>query len=550
MWEQHDNYMKQLKQLYNKISRQTQLRLQEIFDMFNFTSENIYDIADNKTKRRINTYIEQWKEQGLLKNNNYFSVLVNNIYRRTRVKNSEILELLIYSAYVEEQSKLEEQEKQIMYEDANYYYQEGQKEVDKKKKPSIIPMALFLALLDQPNYSGFTWEQYIQITMQYNAQQIYKQVILSLQQQKTLEINSSEFQSIIKRQNNQKLNMNGDKISGATDLQTIGLNNLAKVEGITKAVNGNAQLNDSKDNGGVTITNNDTDDIKVRFIAVEDDKTTLMCDSLNNQIFNVHKENVFDRYYGETQKELRLQRIRCKGLVLGLNLPPIQWHFHYCRSTIMYLPPVEKQEKTEYNLDIPKISKEVKQILGNAKLNFNVKRLFNKYLTNENAEIKNNLDVPMRYSIGDDKIYINPTHPDFKYYDLPESLSHEIIHMIDIRNNISDKLHINSELRRARLQIDMNKDKYIKMLSSSKYEDNMTLSDIFSAITNSKISGNYNHSSKYWLEDVTRVKKELSANIMSAYLTNNKDTLDIINRTSELKEIKEKVVKLYNDYTK
>ena len=29
----------------------------------------------------------------------------------------------------------------------------GQKEVNKKKKPSILTMALFLALLDQPNDS-------------------------------------------------------------------------------------------------------------------------------------------------------------------------------------------------------------------------------------------------------------------------------------------------------------------------------------------------------------------------------------------------------------
>lgn len=527
MWEQHDNYMKQLKQLYNKTSKQTQNRLQELFDTFNFTTENIYNIADNKTKKRINAYIEQWKEQKLLIG--YFGVLANSIYRRTRVKNSEILELFIYSAYIEEQNKLEEQEKQIMYEDANYYYEEGQKEVNKKKKPSIIPMALFLALLDQPNYSGFNWKQYIETTIQYNAQQIYKQVILNMQQQKDLEIDSSEFQTIINRQNNQKLNINNDKISGAMDLQMIGLNNLAKVEGIKLTTEDNS---------------------KVRFIAVEDEKTTLMCDSLNNQEFYINKENIFDRYYGENQKELRLQRIRCNGLVLGLNLPPIQHHFHYCRSTIMYLPPVEKQEKTEYNLDIPKISKDIKQVLSNTKLNSSVKRLFNKYLTGNNAKIDNNLNVPMRYSIDDDKIYINPNHSDFKYYDLSESLSHEIIHMIDIRNNISDKLNIDNELRRARLQIDIDKDKYIKMLSSSKYEDNMTLSDIFSAVTNSKISGSYNHSSKYWLEDVTRIEKELSANIMSAYLTNNKDTLDIINSISGVKEIKEKVVKLYNDYTK
>ncbi len=127
IWNYHDTKMQELKQLYNKISKQTQNRLQEISDTFNFTSENIYNIADKKIKKRINTYIEQWKEQGLLKNNSYFIALANNIYKRTRVKNSEILELLIYSAYIEEQSKLEEQEKQIMYEDANYYYEERTK---------------------------------------------------------------------------------------------------------------------------------------------------------------------------------------------------------------------------------------------------------------------------------------------------------------------------------------------------------------------------------------------------------------------------------------
>lgn len=156
IWQHHDEKMQELKLLYNRTSKQTQNRLQELLDTFNFTTENIYNIADNKTKKRINNYIEQWKEQKLL--TGYFGVLANNIYRRTRVKNSEILELLIYSAYMEEQSKLEEKEKQIMYEDTNYYYEEGQKEVNKKKKSSIIPMALFLALLDQPNYSRINLE--------------------------------------------------------------------------------------------------------------------------------------------------------------------------------------------------------------------------------------------------------------------------------------------------------------------------------------------------------------------------------------------------------
>lgn len=207
-----------------------------------------------------------------------------------------------------------------MYEDANYYYEQGQKEVNKKKKPSILTMALFLALLDQTNYSGFNWKQYIEATMQYNVQQTYKQTILNMQQQKDLEIDSSEFQTIINRQNNQKLNINNDKISGAADLQMIGLNNLAKVEGIKESVC--RKLEKTRDKIKELLEKQKID-IKVRFIAVEDDRTTKMCNSLDEQIFSVNKMNIFKRYYGNNAKELKLKTLHCKGLVLGLNMPPI-----------------------------------------------------------------------------------------------------------------------------------------------------------------------------------------------------------------------------------
>ena len=402
----------------------------------------------------------------------------------------------------------------------------GQKEVNKKKKPSILTMALFLALLDQPNYSGFNWKQYIEATIQYNAQQIYKQVIINIQQQRDLEINSSEFQTIINRQNNQKLNINNDKISGAVDLQMIGLNNLAKVEGIKEVTEDNS---------------------KVRFIAVEDDKTTLMCNSLNNQEFYINKENVFNRYYGETQKELTVQRIRCNGLVLGLNLPPIQHHFHYCRSTIMYLPPVEKQEKTEYNLDIPKISKEIRKILNNTKLNSDVKKLFNRYLTENNAEINNNLDVPMRYSVDDDKIYVNPNHSDFKYYDLQESLTHEIIHMIDNRKQITLNNHdfIETQINLANIEIMKEKNRYIDLfMNDSNYEENMTISDIFSAVTNNQIKGAFYHDSSKWKKHSIKYS-EVVANILTADITNNKYSLELIKEIKPLNRIRERLLKEY-----
>lgn len=284
----------------------------------NLNSNNLYNIADNKTKSMTDTCIEELKEKGLLIG--YFGMLANNIYKRSRVKNSEILELLIYGTYIEEQSKLDKYEQQIMYDDVNYYYQQGQEEVlkanKKKNKPSILDMALFLYLLEQPNYTGANYNQCIQAAIQYNAQQLYRQVLIDIQQQKELEIENNEFQRIINQQQNTKLCINDDKISGFMDTQLIGLNNQAKIEGI-KELDSNA---------------------KVRFIAVIDGNETEMCHSLDGQVFYIDKENEFNRYYGETQKDLRIEKIRCKGLVLGLNLPPISHHFHWCRSYIEYLP--------------------------------------------------------------------------------------------------------------------------------------------------------------------------------------------------------------------
>lgn len=518
--------MLELKKVYNRTSKQTQNRLQEIFDSFNITFDKLYDIADIKTKKRINIYIEELKDKGLL--SGYFGMLADNIYRRARVKNNEILELLIYSAYIEEQSKLNETELNVFKEDANYYYQQGQEEVNKtlkkKKVVSVISDAIFLSLLSMPNAKGYIWKDYIETMIKYNADQMYRQVTIDLQQQKDLDISNDIYQNLIKRQQNSRLNINGDKISGDVDLTLIGINNQAKTKGIYSF----------------------DENAKVKFISVEDEVTTKMCHSLNGKEFYIHDWNEFYRY---SKTNGRITKYRCYGLIPGLNLPPINDNFHWCRSYIIYLSTVEKQAETEYNLDIPRISKDIKLLLKDTKLNDKVKRLFNKYLKDDNIVIDKGNSKPMYYDIKQDKIVINPNHSGFKYYDLEESLSHEIIHMIDIRNKISDKLNLDNELRRARLSIDIDKDKYINLLNSSKYEDNMTLGDIFSAITNGKIKNNFGHETKYWQEDITRIEKELSANIMSAYFTNNKETIDIINSIKGLKEIKEKVVKEYDIYT-
>ena len=142
-----------MKTIYQRTSKQTQNKLQEIFNSIDFDFNHLYSIANSNLKKKVDVYIEEWQDKGWLTGD--FGIKARNIYKRTRVKNNEILELLIYSAYIEEQNKLEKQEKQIMHEDANYYYKQGQEEVKKtlikKKKVSVIPDTIFLALMTMPN---------------------------------------------------------------------------------------------------------------------------------------------------------------------------------------------------------------------------------------------------------------------------------------------------------------------------------------------------------------------------------------------------------------
>ncbi len=518
--------MRELKRIYNRVSKQKQERLQMIFDTYHFTSDNLYNISDNKTKNRMNIYIEEMKDAGLL--NGYFGILASNVYRRTRVKNSEILELLIYGAYIEEQSKVNKTELNLFKDVANYYYEQGQEEVNetlrKKKIVSVIPDAVFLSLLDMPNSKGYVWKQYVEATIKYNAEQIYRQCVINIQQNKENQIEDAIFQNLIKKQQNAKLCINGDKISGDVDLTLIGLNNQAKMQGI--------YCFDEK--------------AKCKFISIEDEATTKECQSLNRQEFFLDDWNEFYRY---SKTNGSLVKYRCYGLVVGLNLPPINDGFHWCRSTITYLPTIAKEEEKEYNFNIPRIDKDIEPLIKNTKLNKKVKRLFNKYLTDDNLLIDNTASKPMYYNIDKDKIIINPTHKDFEGYDMRESLTHEIIHLIDKRNNISDKLNMENDLRRTENYIVSNSQKYIDMFKDKEYFENMTLGDIFSSLTYDNIAGRYGHDYDYWY-DINNVKSELSANIMSAYLNDNTKTLDVIGEITSLNNIKEEVIRKYEKYIK
>lgn len=379
----------------------------------------MYGIADNKNKKRINVYIEEWKDKGLL--TGYFGILAKNIYDRTRIKNSEILELLIHSVYIEEQNKLEEPELNIFKDVASFYYKQGQEEVNqtlpKKKKVSVISDAIFLSLLDMPNAKGYVWKQYVEAIIKYNADQIYRQCVINIQQNKENKIDDDIFQNLIKKQQNAKLCINEDKISGEVDLTLIGLNNQAKIQGIS-----------SFDNKA-----------KCKFISVEDESTTKECQSLNGQEFFIHDWNEFYRYSKTNDSTVKY---RCYGLVAGLNLPPINDGFHWCRSYIIYLPALEKEEKVDYNIvdyvrkeNLPNDKCLVKEIKKAVRL---LPKHIQKLLEDTEFKISNGNSC---YDRKKDKIYL-----------LQDSDKYEILH--EIGHVIETKLDILHDNKYIKIQKD------------------------------------------------------------------------------------------------
>lgn len=484
--------------------------------MYNFNQNDLYQIANNKTKNSVNTYIEEMKDKGLLIG--YFGMLAKNIYGRTRVKNSEILELLIYGAHIEEQSKLEKTELNLFKDVANYYYQQGQEEVsqklNKKRQVSVIPDAIFLALLDMPNSKGYVWKKYIEAIIKYNADQIYRQCVIHIGQGKENNIEEDIFQNIIKKQQNSKLCINADKISGAVDNQLIGMNNLAKVEGIT-SIDKNAE---------------------VVFISDMCEHVTNMCFHMNGMRFKVNGENEFDRYYGETQKELRMMRIKCKGLVLGVNLPPISHHFHYCHSTIQYIGNrnIQKVIPTEdegfwKNFTINKFVR--KDITYNKE-----KLIKNAFKNEEIRKIALNNDIQKIYIYGNkskhkaNEIYLNAEWQNKSKSLRERTLRHEVGHAIDYKFGY---ISSNGELLTA-LNIDkqniLEHEKQINFaLNTTEYIEYSELSDIIGGMTNNKIKGRAYHESKYW-ERENALEKETFANLFSIAGSNNIEYLNIINR--------------------
>ena len=316
-WREIDKFLSSYLDDYKKLNRRTRRKIQEIFDGINFTIEELTEYASNRNMRDFKDKVEEFLEDNNIEG--YVAYTLKKLLNRKKIRNNEIVENSILMVYQEEATKLDEMETTLFEKVSTEIYQDAQQEavqvLGKPKDTKLYPLPdlFLLTYLALPTYRGHKWSDYRLADIQYNARQLYSQLVMAMQQSRPLDVNSDEFKSLFNKQNNRYLNKKkdtrqADQYSGALDNEVCFLVNQVALNGMIKQ--------------GCT---------RVQFIAVVDNKTTAMCETLNGQIFSINDWNTFSRYSASDGKNVVY---KVKGLQLGVNLPPIDNHFHYCRSTI------------------------------------------------------------------------------------------------------------------------------------------------------------------------------------------------------------------------
>lgn len=305
-WSLTRKELKSFQQWFFKQNKLTQDKIQDLINIYDLSFEDLNKKISKLEREKLSRRIDEWIELGIY--TGYFKYRVEELLNNLTYRN--LLEILIYEIYLEEEKNTLDEIKILFSSVSLDCYNQGLTDLNKKKVkkvPSILDKAIFETLID-----GSMLEDYLNALYLTNAQEIQKQYLISKQQGKSIDVYSDLMKRTFEKQRNRLISISNGKISGALDKYTIALGNMAYIEA-----------------GG-------NDNQKVKFISDLCDNVTEMCSYMDGMIFNTKNRNIFKRPIGKTQKDLVLQNIDIQGLVVGLNQPPINEHFHWCHSTLTY----------------------------------------------------------------------------------------------------------------------------------------------------------------------------------------------------------------------
>lgn len=222
MWDYVD---KQLLKYYSKhrdIDKELEYRIQNVFNMgFEFSS--LYQYANSNVLRQFKTRINMFKEK--YNKNDYVSYLIDKYKNRTRIKNNEILRIMLLMEYAEVYQKNYNNQLSLFDEISEYVTEiaireikpllKGRKKRQFKRHPYVYEHMALLHFLAMPNNLGVTWDEHIASIIDYNSNQVYKQAVIDLRNN-DLKVDRKLIEIQAKREINYKPTSN-NKFSGQID---------------------------------------------------------------------------------------------------------------------------------------------------------------------------------------------------------------------------------------------------------------------------------------------------------------------------------------------
>ena len=159
-------------------------------------------------------------------------------------------------------------------------------------------------------------------------------------------------------------------------------------------------------------------------------------------------------------------------------------------------------------------------------------------------ELNEKLDAPFGYNPELDVIQYHPSVQNYEFYDMNFVQAHELSHRIDTLDYYSwENEKFVQAIENTREKVYNNRKLIAEWFSEGgKYEDEMALSDIFSALSDGKLNEVLygGHELEYWLEDRTHASKEIFANITSIEILGYKSK-------AEFNGILEEIYKAYKE---
>lgn len=294
-WENID---KQINKFSSKFKYDIKQRIRRIIREFNITRDNLYDYLKTDDLSMFKSELQDVKNDDM---GDYLKFKIDKMLNRTKIKYYEALQLLIDVAYFKMMDNSKKFEDELFTATTTYtseFYQRISYDIKPRlKRYHLIPFPNYLIphLMSTPLYLGYNWLEYKQNMIDYNANKTYRKVVIGIQQN----------------------NLNLDSYDNAF--------NIDRKRYITALDNEIASLCSE-----VALWGMEKQNIKkVMYVAVMDEKTTNICQSMNGQIFNVNDWNIYYRY-ADTKDE-RMTKYETNGLKIGENQPALHYN---CRSVL------------------------------------------------------------------------------------------------------------------------------------------------------------------------------------------------------------------------